>query len=416
MDRVIVERLALLGIVGSEYYDFIVMALLAPYLSQVFFPSAHYAWLSILVIYAVGAMCRPIGAIFWGHFGDKLSRKRSLLWTALLMFIASFLIACLPGSRQVGTVAIFALLILRIAQGFALGGDSSAVATLMVEKSDAKWRGFQLSFVYSANCMGGAAAGLIVYLLTRFLTHQQMLSFGWRIPFLVGALLLLACLFLRMKLSDSLIFVTETVRHRFPLVALLKHYYKMLILGVAIGILGNALVGLCMFLPTYLHIDYHWQSTEVSFLFTLSLLFLAFLYPVIGFYSDKLRRKRLLIVSCLIFLLLLIPLFLLLGQHNFIEILLFILLVKTFTGLGIMCAQCIYTEIFPTHVRVTGVGIVNNLASGLGGAVPALLSALVISVGTVQGPILLLALSALATLCATAILRDRTGTLLTLIA
>ncbi|MCP4476124.1 MAG: MFS transporter [Gammaproteobacteria bacterium] len=415
MNRVIIERLALLGVVGAEYYDFIVMALLAPYLSQVFFPAARYAWLSILVIYAVGALCRPIGAIFWGHFGDKISRKRSLIWTALFMFIASFLIACLPGSRQAGTFAIFALLILRMAQGFALGGDSSAVATLMVEKSVAKWRGFQLSFVCSANCIGGALAGLVVYLLTRFLSHQQMLSFGWRLPFLLGALLLVICLIFRARLSESSMFEAETIRHRFPVAVLLKRYYKMLMLGVAIGALGNALVGLCMFLPTYLHVDYHWQPSQVSFLFTLSLLFLALLYPVIGFYSDKLRRKRLLLFSSIVFLLLLMPLFLLLGQHNFIEILLFILLVKTFTGLGIMCAQCIYTEIFPTHVRVTGVGIVNNFSSGLGGTVPALLSSLVIVVGAIQGPILLLAISALVTLVTTIILHDRTGDSLALI-
>ena len=374
MKSIVVERLALLGVVGSEYYDFIVMALLATTLNQLFFASSHYAWLSILGIYAAGSIFRPVGALFWGHFGDKISRKRSLIWTAVLMFAASFLIACLPVAHLPATVAIMLLLLLRIIQGFALGGDSSAVATLMAEKSAPKWRGFELSFVYSANCIGGMLAGLVMVLLTHTLSKQQMLSFGWRIPFLLGSLLLIACLFFRSRLSDSRLFQQEQIRHNYPGLALLKHYYKMIILGIAIGAFGNALVGLCMFLPTYLHVSYHWQTTQVSFLFTLSLLFLALLYPVIGLFSDRVKRKRLLLIGSLLFLISQWPLFQLLHYHLVSAVILFILLVKAFTGLGIMCAQCIYTELFPTHVRVTGVGIVNNMASGLGGVVPIILA------------------------------------------
>ena len=236
-----VRRAALAGLVGTtiEWYDFFIYALAAVivFRSQ-FFPGASplAGTLAALGTFAVGFLARPVGALIFGHIGDRVGRKTTLVATLLTMGIATFLIGLLPTYDQIGAAAPVLLVVLRIAQGLSVGGEWGGAVLISIEHAPETRRGF-----YGAVPQLGVPLGLIIsnlafLILTATMSNEQFLAWGWRIAFLISALLVVVGLYVRLKITESPEFAAarETALMRLPIVSVVRDHWPQVLCGTAI--------------------------------------------------------------------------------------------------------------------------------------------------------------------------------------
>lgn len=198
------------SIIGNvlEWYDFIIFATLSPILSTVFFPSSDpiVGIALTFTIFAVGFIARPLGGIFFGYMADKLGRRKAFIWSLLIPAIAAFCIALLPSYNAIGQTAAFLLLFFRLMQGLAVGGEYPALVTYIAEIAPAQKRGFFCSYINVTTVVGALLATLLVLLLNTVLTKDQMIAWGWRIPFVLTFISVLFGFYLRLKMLESPLF------------------------------------------------------------------------------------------------------------------------------------------------------------------------------------------------------------------
>ena len=230
------RKAALAAWLGSalEYYDFFAYGTAAALVfDRVFFPagSPALALLASLASFGVAYVARPLGAVVLGHFGDRLGRKRLLVVTLLTMGGATFLIGCLPGYDRVGAIAPAALVLLRILQGFAVAGEQALSSSVSLEHAPAGRRGFFASFTLGGT-QGGFVLASLVFLPVSALPDQQLLSWGWRIPFLVSALVVATGWWVRTSLTETPVFAQQPHHPGLPLARLLRQHPRELVLVV----------------------------------------------------------------------------------------------------------------------------------------------------------------------------------------
>ncbi|WP_051908534.1 MFS transporter [Candidatus Odyssella acanthamoebae] len=188
-----------------EWYEFAVFGFLTTYISQNFFPtsSPYLATLMTYAIFATGFIMRPLGAILSGHIGDRQGRRGGLLLSITLMALPTFAIGCLPTYEQIGILAPILLLLCRMIQGISLGGEFSGSIVYLIEHSPKDRPGFYASWADLGSSVGMIAASLTSLVLTLYLSQNQMLSFGWRLPFLGGIAFGLLGYYLRRDLAET---------------------------------------------------------------------------------------------------------------------------------------------------------------------------------------------------------------------
>src|SRR4029079_15076960 len=188
-----------------EWYDFFIFGSLAPIFSKVFFAGLDptSGLIAALALFAVGFAFRPLGALIFGVIGDRLGRKGAFLVTVSLMGGATFLIGLLPTYAQAGALAPALLIVLRILQGVALGGEYGGAAIYVAEHSDDDKRGMATGWIQSSASFGLLAAMLVIFLSRTWMGEEAFAAWGWRIPFLVSVFLLAISLWMRLKLSES---------------------------------------------------------------------------------------------------------------------------------------------------------------------------------------------------------------------
>lgn len=236
------------GIVGTtvEFFDFFLYATAAATLfGPIFFPGSHglVGVLAALVTYAVGFAARPIGGVVFGHCGDKLGRKRLLIVSLLLMGLASTLIGVLPGYASIGVAAPVLLTVLRLAQGFALGGEFGGAVILVAEHGPAARRGFWTSWPQTGGPLGNLLATGALTLVALFTTDAQYASWGWRLPFLASLLLVGVGLWVRLRVSESPLFDEAAHGERItkaPLLTVLRRHPKRVLCAFAARLGENA--------------------------------------------------------------------------------------------------------------------------------------------------------------------------------
>jgi MFS family permease len=301
-----------------EWYDFFIYGTLYAIISQAFFPSENET-LSVLLTwatFAVGFGFRPIGAILFGFLGDRLGRKYTFLITVTLMGVATAGVGLVPSAASIGLVAPAIVIGLRILQGLALGGEYGGAAVYVAEHAPPEKRGFYTSFIQSS-VVGGFVLSIIVVIACRaFISEDEFAAWGWRVPFLLSLILLAISLWMRLKLSESPVFKAmkaagETVRN--PFVESMRYPGNPKRLFVALfGITGvlttiwyTAFFSGMSFLRGPMRVE---ESTvEVVMLFAggISMAF----YLIIGRWSDKVGRKRPIVIGALASLVLLFPIF-----------------------------------------------------------------------------------------------------------
>jgi MHS family proline/betaine transporter-like MFS transporter len=400
-----------------ELYDFLIYGLFAAQIAANFFPKGDptAALLQTFAIYGVGFFMRPVGAIVIGAYGDRKGRKNALVLTVGLMAAATALTGIIPSYGSIGIAAPLLLMLCRLVQGFSTGGEWGGAATFLVEFSPPGKRGLIGSVQQFSVGLALIAGTLTAAVLNGWLDKDSMIAWGWRIPFLIGFVLAPIGLYLRSRVSESPAY-SRTVEKkeiaRSPVLeALSTHRLPVLAaFGLsAIGTVGNYTYNI--FLPTFatqkLGIAPGISYTSA----TMAAVVLTVLTPVMGWASDKIGRKPLLLASAILYGLLSFPLFSYLSSPpdgTKLMIVQSISAVLLAMYAGPLCA--ILAELFPTKVRFTALSIGYGMSVTLfGGCAPFIAQYLTEKTGNPVAPAYFLVFAAIVSAITLLLLKDRTN-------
>jgi MFS transporter, MHS family, shikimate and dehydroshikimate transport protein len=358
------RKVAFASFIGTtiEWYDFylygIAAALVFPAL---FFPNIDplYGTLAAFGSYAAGFIARPLGSMVFGHFGDKLGRKKVLTISLLLMGIATFLMGLLPTYHSVGLLAPLLISLLRIVQGFAIGGEWGSAVVMAVEHAPKGKRGLFGSFPQM-----GVPAGLLlstgaISIVSNSMSNEAFLTWGWRIPFLLSIILVIIGLYIRLKVSESPVFldvVAKKQQEKRPVVTMLREQKKSLFLTIGMKLLQNAVFYIySVFILTYLTgahgID---RSVGLNAVMISSVVGFATI-PLWSYLSDKIGRKPVYLSGTVASTLFVFPFFWLMDTGS-----VFLITIGIVIGLNVLHdavygPQAVYySELFGTKIRLSG--------------------------------------------------------------
>lgn len=375
-----------------EWYDFNVFAFMTVPLARNFFPGSdpNAALLSTFAVLGVGLVVRPLGGLVIGRIGDLRGRKPALIFTVLLMAIGTAMIGLLPSYRQIGILAPALLVVARMLQGFSTGGEWGSATTFMAEWSQNGRRGFYTSMQQMSNAVGLLLGSGIAATMTALLTTEDVDSWGWRIPFLIGALFGPIGLWLRRSIDETPPFCEvesadakpQPVQHK-------ESVWKRAL--TAIGFSAGWTVcfyAFLNFMPTFTRVQLKLSPAESLWSNTIGIVAFTILVPITGALSDRVGRKPLLLLSSAAFFVLPLPSFILLVQgHGFwlvvaIQIL-FGLALSLYSGPG----PAAIAELFPTRGRSTWLSLSFSLAVALfGGFTPFISQWLITVAGSPLAP------------------------------
>ncbi|GAA2311249.1 MFS transporter [Nonomuraea roseoviolacea subsp. roseoviolacea] len=366
-----------------EWFDWYTYSFLAIYFSKQIFPETDNSLVPLLsgfAVFAVGFFMRPLGGLLVGAFADRFGRKAAMTFTIILMGGGSLLLAVTPTYAAAGVLAPIVLTLARLIQGLSVGGEFAAATTFLVESAPPGRRGLFSSFQYVSTTIGQLLASGLAALLAKSLSEADMSSYGWRIPFVVGAVISLVGLWIR-KGAEETSAVAEEIREgkaeRPALFEFLVRYPTKAALIVGITVAGTvSYYTWTTFLPTYAQLTVKFDKADALTVGTISLLFFMVLQPLLGMLSDRIGRKPMLIVFGLAFLILPVPLLGMLS-NSFASLLFVQCLGMVFLGCYTSIAAAINSELFPTRVRAAGVGFPYSLTVAIfGGTAPLIGTAL----------------------------------------
>jgi MFS family permease len=413
------RRVAIASCVGTaiEFYDFFIYGTAAALVfPKVFFPTlgATSGTVASFATFAVAFIARPVGAVSFGYYGDRIGRKRTLIATLLLMGFSTVLIGLLPGAATIGVTAPILLVLLRFAQGFAVGGEWAGATLLTAEYAPSGRRGRYAMFpqLGPAIALALASATFLVTGLALGSTDQSFLQYGWRIPFLISIVLVAAGLYVRLKIEETPVFRAEQQQPTHtPLREAFTQAPREILLAA-----GSLTMMFALFYTgtTYLT-NYGTSSTGGALSRTLVLSLgivagaaMALAVVVSAISSDRFGRRCLIMAACAgaaVWSLLLFPL---LDTHSPVAFAIALIVTLGLQGLGYGPAGAFLPETFPTRYRYTGAGVSYNLAGILGGAMPPLVAApLALTFGSSAVGILLCALSLLSLFCTRALVETK---------
>lgn len=379
LERDPVKTVILASMMGTaiEFFDFYAYGTAsAAYFPKVFFPQMTplLATLLSLLTFGVAFVARPVGSFVFGHFGDRLGRKKTLVVSLLVMGVATVAIGFIPGYQSIGVGGALLLCLCRFVQGIGLGGEWSGAVLVATENAPADKRALYGAFPEVGAPIGFFICNGLFYVLEKMLTPAQMMSFGWRVPFWASSVLVVIGLYVRHRLLETPLFKLAQERDnttRSPLKVVFKENWREILKGT---FLMGATYAMFFTLTTW---SLSFATTALGFSHSEFLLLLmaaivefAVLIMTTSVLADKVGRKKVLMTAsvALVVFSLVFPYFLE-GQHNMVGMLLFL-------GLGFVVMGTLYgpvgavlPELFPTKVRYSGAGITYNLAAVVGAAV-----------------------------------------------
>ncbi|GAA3357957.1 MFS transporter [Saccharopolyspora gregorii] len=374
------RQVVVASLVGTsiEFYDFYVYATAAVLVfPKLFFPAGDptAATLQSLATFAIAFIARPVGSALFGHFGDRIGRKSTLVASLLTMGISTVVIGLLPGYASIGVAAPLLLALCRFGQGLGLGGEWGGAALLATENAPARKRAFFGTFPQLGAPIGFFVANGLFLLLSETMDDATFLAWGWRVPFLASAILVVVGLWVRLSLHETPAFakvVESGARAKVPFVQVFRTGLKGLVLGTFIMLATYVL----FYLMTVFTLSYGtseaglgYSRSEFLVFLLIGVVFFGLTVPVAGLLADKFgRRPTLLIITAAIiaFGLLMGPWF---GAGSLPAVLSFLVVGLGLMGLTFGPMGAVLPELFPTAVRYTGASVSYNLASLLGASV-----------------------------------------------
>ena len=383
------------GVVGNilEWYDFAVFGYFAPIIAKQFFPTDDpvAGLINTFGVFAAGYLVRPLGGVVFGHIGDRLGRKHALQLSVLLMVIPSTMIGLLPTYEHVGILAPILLILIRLVQGFSVGGELIGSISYMTEIAPPTKRGFLGSFAFMS-AVGGVLLGSLVATFMHLVFDDSFLnSWGWRIPFLFGFLVGIYGLWMRNGLPETKAF--EDIKEKGKIAAnpvkdvLTKMPFRVFHLIGLVMINAAGFYSIFVWWPTYITNIVKPPIGHALTVNTAAMLFFMILIPIFGALSDKVGRKKLITTGIILFIIILYPMFIWTDQGIFSHA---VIAQFSFTfvmaiAIGPMCATMI--EMFPAAMRFSGIALGYNIAQSLvGGTSPLICTWLISRTGDIASP------------------------------
>ena len=391
-----VRRVAVASMIGTsiEWYDFFIFGTASALVfGRLFFPtfSELAGTLAAFASFAVGFIARPVGGLLFGHIGDRIGRKTTLVVTLTMMGVATFLIGLMPTYAAIGIWAPILVVVLRFVQGLAVGGEWGGAVLMATEHSSQKRRGFFGSFAQVGSAIGGLmSTGM--FLLMQQLPEEDFLSWGWRVPFLVSIVLVLVGLFIRLRIMESPVFAQikqakEVIK--MPALDLLRTDSHNVALAAGLY-LSHGVMFYALTVYTLAFTTSQYGLAENTYLIgvTAASAIQIITIPALGALSDKLGRKRVITFGTLFVIAFALPLnFMITSQ------------LAPLTWLAVVLGICIghnavyaptaalYSEMFPAHVRYSGASLGYQLGGAIAGFVPLVAASFVGAAGGAYWPI-----------------------------
>ncbi|KAF2410082.1 metabolite-proton symporter [Pseudomonas antarctica] len=368
-------RVATASIVGTaiEFYDFYIYATAAALvIGPVFFPqtSGTAQMLASFLTFGIAFIARPLGSALFGHFGDRIGRKSTLVASLLLMGVCTTLIGLLPGYDSIGAWAPILLCVLRFGQGLGLGGEWGGAALLATENAPKGKRAWFGMFPQLGPSIGFLAANGLFLILAISLNDEQFRSWGWRIPFILSAALVMVGLYARLKLHETPVFANAVAKEapvKVPLVELFSQHWLPVLLGAASMAVCYAL----FYITTAFSLSYGVSTLGYSRetflgLLCFAVLFMGLATPLAALASDRYGRKPVLIVGAVLAILSGFTMEPLLTHGSTWAVALFLALELFLMGVTFAPMGAMLPELFPTRVRYTGASAAYNLGGIVG--------------------------------------------------
>jgi len=360
-----------------EWYDFGLFIFLASIIGEQFFSTHDPATAAIAAfsVFAAGFICRPLGGILFGHYGDTRGRAKTLRLSILLIAFSTLLVGFLPTYHTAGIMAPILLTLLRLTQGLSVGGEYSGVMIYLAESAPANRRGFITSFAATGANLGFLLATLTVILLKTTLTTEDLHAWGWRLPFIFIGLFGTVILYYRLKVAETPVYLYLQSTHHIekkPFLAAVAHAPKSLLKIFGLTCMSSTFYYVFFgYMPDYLTEFTNISSTTALTIQSILLVFMLFLVPLCGACGDRVGRKRMLMITALGIILLAVPCFYLLQSNVLFLVIVSLSIAAVLSSLDQGNSLTAVVENCPVEVRYSGIAFSYNLGMALfGGTAP----------------------------------------------
>ncbi|MGW2485598.1 MFS transporter [Streptomyces sp. NPDC001606] len=377
-----------------EWFDFGVYSYLAAVIGKVFFPGASPSAqvISSFATFAAAFVVRPLGGLVFGPLGDRVGRQKVLATTMIMMAVGTFAIGLIPSYATIGIAAPILLLLARMVQGFSTGGEYGGATTFVAEYSPDRRRGFLSSWLDFGTFVGYALGSALVTALHLLLTDHQMLTWGWRLPFLIAGPLGVIGLYMRLKLEESPAFQQQLDGHKKTVAqesagsefrTIVTRHWRPLLICMGLVLLYNVTNYMVTgFLPTYQTETLHRSSGSADLFVLIGMVWIALLITFVGRLSDRFGRRPVYGISSVAMIVLAVPSFQLVKAHGIWLPVLGVLILSSLLACFAAPSAATLPALFPTAVRYAAMGIGFNIAvAAFGGTTPLVTEALISASG-----------------------------------
>ncbi|WP_299999787.1 MFS transporter [uncultured Cedecea sp.] len=372
------KRALIAGSVGNfiEWYEFAVYGFLATIIAQNFFRLEGEAELTALILtyasFAIAFFFRPLGAIIFGRMGDRIGRKPTLLFVLIMMTLATVALGLVPTYASIGIAAPLIVTGLRILQGLFAGGEYGGAVSLMTEFAPRGKRGLFGAWQSFTVALGLLAGAGIVALLSVLLSHEEMLAWGWRIPFFVALPMGIVALWLRFHMEETPSFIKQKQEQQTQPVDKIKASLSTTLKTILMGI-GRVMVWSAagytylVIMPTYLQSSLHTGFNQALLIAVISNIGFALTIIPAGILSDRIGRRTVMVTAAVLLFILALPLLHLLqdSSSTLLTKAIVVLIAGGLVGLLAGPGPAMLSEMFPTHVRYTGLGLAYSLSNAI---------------------------------------------------
>jgi len=353
-----------------EWYDFYVYSFTALYFAAEFFPKGNQTsqLLNAAGVFAAGFFMRPLGSWLFGWLADKRGRRYSMMMAVLMMCGGSLLVALLPTYAQIGVAAPALLLLARLIQGLSVGGEYGTAATYLSEVAKHGRRGFFSSFQYVTLIGGQLVATLVLVILQQFLSDSELRAWGWRVPFVIGAIAAVIAFYLRRSLAETASHAARAHKEAGSIRGMLRYPRSFFVVMGFTAAGSLSFYAFTTYMQKYLVNTAGFDARRATEIMTVALLCFMLLQPLFGWIADMIGRRTSMLIYTVLLMFVTVPVFTAIGHAStpaqaFTLIMVAMLCVSFYTSIS----GLIKAELFPMHVRALGVGLSYAIANALFG-------------------------------------------------